>query len=104
MVEIHQTSHVIFWRGITLPETNSLLLKMDGWNTTFLLGFGLFSGAMLVFRGINHPKSLCDFPSLGEGPPENDFVPTMRLASFLRPDVRKVTFWGHWWVRGWKIA
>ena len=21
---------------------------MDGWNTTFLLGFGLFSGAMLV--------------------------------------------------------
>ena len=23
-------------------------LKMDGWNTTFLLGFGLFSGDMLV--------------------------------------------------------
>ncbi len=30
---------------ITLPQTNSLPLKMDGWNTTFLLGFGLFSGA-----------------------------------------------------------
>ena len=24
--------------SITLPESNSLLLKMDGWNTTFLLG------------------------------------------------------------------
>ena len=30
----------------TLPETNSSPLKMDGWNTTFLLGPGLFSGAM----------------------------------------------------------
>ncbi len=29
----------------TLLETNSSPLKMDGWNTTFLLGFGLFSGA-----------------------------------------------------------
>ena len=33
---------------ITLPETNSLPLKMDGWNTTFLLGFSLFSGAFAV--------------------------------------------------------
>ena len=33
---------------ITLPETNSSPLQMDGWNTTFLLGFGLFSGDMLV--------------------------------------------------------
>ena len=32
----------------TLPETNSSPLKMDAWNTTFLLGFGLFSGDMLV--------------------------------------------------------
>ena len=32
----------------TLPETNCLPLKMDGWNTTFLLGFGLFSGAFAV--------------------------------------------------------
>ncbi len=32
----------------TLPETNSSPLKMDGWNTTFLLGFGLFSGAFAV--------------------------------------------------------
>ena len=33
---------------VTLPETNSLHLKMDGWNTSFLLGLGLFSGAMIV--------------------------------------------------------
>ena len=34
----------------TLPETKpaSLPLKMDGWNTCFLLGVCLFSGAMLV--------------------------------------------------------
>ena len=32
----------------TLPESNSSPLKMDGWNTTFLLGFGLFSGALAV--------------------------------------------------------
>ena len=41
---------------ITLPETNSLHLKMDVWNTSrFLLGPGLFSGALAVsFReGIN---------------------------------------------------
>ena len=36
------------FRKYTLPETNSSHLKMDGWKTTFLLGPGLFSGAMLV--------------------------------------------------------
>ncbi len=36
--------------NITLPETNSLHLKMDGWKMNFLLG-------MLIFRG--------DLPSLG---------------------------------------
>ena len=29
----------------TLPETNSSHLKMDGWEITYLLGPGLFSGA-----------------------------------------------------------
>ena len=29
---------------LTLPETNSSPLKIDGLKTTFLLGFGLFSG------------------------------------------------------------
>ena len=50
-----------FWRGHsrcaavegniiedTLPETNSSHLKMDGWNTTFLLGRPTFRGKMLV--------------------------------------------------------
>jgi len=32
----------------TPPKTNSSHMKMDGWNTFFLLGFGPFSGAMLV--------------------------------------------------------
>ena len=27
---------------ITLPETNSLHMKMDGWNTSFLLGWPIF--------------------------------------------------------------
>ena len=37
----------------TPPQTNSLHLKMDGWNTTFLLGPGLFSGAMLVLGRVD---------------------------------------------------
>ena len=37
----------------TLPETKSSPLKMDGWNTTFLLGPDLLSGAFAVsFREI----------------------------------------------------
>ena len=32
----------------TLPETNGLHLKMDGWNTMVSYWDGLFSGAMLV--------------------------------------------------------
>ena len=32
----------------TLPETNSLHLKMDGWNSSFLLGCHLFRGELLV--------------------------------------------------------
>ena len=34
--------------GITLPETNSSHLKMDGWNTILSYWGGLFSGATLV--------------------------------------------------------
>ena len=36
----------------TLPETNSSHLKMDGWNMSFLLGPGLFSGGYDTFREI----------------------------------------------------
>ena len=32
----------------TLPETNSSPLKMDGWNTTFLLGRPIFRCELLV--------------------------------------------------------
>ena len=50
--------------GSTLPETNSSPLKMDGSNTSFLLGPGLFSGAIYVsftegihvgFSGVYNP-------------------------------------------------
>ncbi len=30
--------------GVLLPETNSSPLKMDGWNTSFLLGWPIFRG------------------------------------------------------------
>ena len=33
---------------VTLPETNKSHLKIDGWNTSFFLGPGLFSGAFAV--------------------------------------------------------
>ena len=32
----------------TLPESNSLPLKMDGWKMTFLLGNPIFRGELLV--------------------------------------------------------
>ena len=38
--------------GVTLPETNSLPLKMDGWNTTFLLGRPIFRGYVSFREGI----------------------------------------------------
>ena len=34
----------------TLPKTNSLHLKMDGWNTTYLLGWPIFRGENVSFR------------------------------------------------------
>ena len=36
----------------TLPETNSSPLKMDGWNTTFLLGRPIFRGYVSFREGI----------------------------------------------------
>ncbi len=35
----------------TLPETNSSPLKMDGWNTTFLLGRSIFRGYVSFREG-----------------------------------------------------
>ena len=43
-----QLRHVFFLKEATLPETNGLPVKLDGWNTRFLLGPGLFSGALAV--------------------------------------------------------
>ena len=37
----------------TLPKTNSSPLKMDGWNTTFLLGWPIFRGELLVSERVN---------------------------------------------------
>ena len=39
------------WAIDTLPETNSLPLKMDGWNTTFLLGRPIFRGYVSFREG-----------------------------------------------------
>ena len=36
---------------VTLPETNTSHLKVDGWKTSFLLGPGLFSGAKILVSG-----------------------------------------------------
>ena len=36
---------------LTLPESNSLHLKMDGWKMNFLLGPGLFPEANCYFQG-----------------------------------------------------
>ena len=35
-------------KGLPSLKTNSLYLKMDGWNTSFLLGPGLFSGSFVT--------------------------------------------------------
>ena len=36
---------------VTLPETNSSHLKMDGWNTSFLLGWPIFRGYVSFREG-----------------------------------------------------
>ena len=37
----------------TLPETNKSHVKMDGWNTSFLLGTPIFRGELLVSGRVN---------------------------------------------------
>ena len=39
-------------KPLTLPKTNELALKMDGWNTIVSFWDGLFSGAMLVLGNV----------------------------------------------------
>ena len=40
----------------TLPKTNSSPLKMDGWNTTFLLGRLIFRGYVSFREGTKQQK------------------------------------------------
>ena len=42
-------------KRFTLPETNSAPLKMDGWNTSFLLGRPIFRGKLLVSGRVREP-------------------------------------------------
>ena len=42
--------------GCTLPETNSSHLKMDGWKTSFLLGWPMFMGYVSFREGIHTEK------------------------------------------------
>ena len=48
---------MIFVENVTLPETNSWHLKMYGWNTSFLLGWPIFRGELLVLGSVL-PKNL----------------------------------------------
>ena len=41
-------SRLVIGQVSTLPETNSSHLEMDGWNTSFLLGWPIFRGELLV--------------------------------------------------------
>ena len=54
--DIHWSLGMRSKKKCTLPETNSSPPQMDGWNTTFLLGFGLFSGATLVSGRVSQNK------------------------------------------------
>ena len=43
--------YIYIYSSFTLPKFNSSPLKMDGWKTTFLLGFANFSGGELLNFG-----------------------------------------------------
>ena len=56
------------FQGLTLPETNSSPLKMDGWKMNFLLGWPNFRGKLLVSGRVKNwgrkEYFPTDFPSL----------------------------------------
>ena len=59
-------SSVAYWQGIwktrvvILPKTNSSPLKINGWNTTFLLGRPIFRGYVSFREGRNSiPPQFC---------------------------------------------
>ena len=57
---------------VTLPETNSLHLKMDRWNTRFLLGWPIFRG-YVSFRECNCWFELVVWDSRGTPKNPNPF-------------------------------
>ena len=59
-----QVSRFHAMESVTLPETNSLHLRMDGWNTSFLFGpaYFLFSGGTLTFRECKASEQLDNMP------------------------------------------
>ena len=42
---------------VSVPETNIVSLKMDGSNTSFLLGWPFFRGELLVFGSVSIPET-----------------------------------------------
>ena len=62
--------HLARMIAITLPETNSSHLKMDGWNTSFLLGWPIFRGEMLVSGRVTATCFPGKFPHLQTGGPQ----------------------------------
>ena len=63
--------------GTTLPETNSSHLKMDGWNTSFLLGRPIFRGYVSFREGniSSYPLKKATFESM--------IFPTSRWYGFV---------------------
>ena len=73
----------------TLPETNSSHLKMDGWDTSFLLGPGLFSGAMFVSGSVIKNRGwfrVCGIMKVSSNPRPQVNGPRFRI---VRQGVRK---------------
>ena len=56
--KLQEVFHGWFWGGFTLPETNSSHLKMDGWKTSFLLGWPIFRGELLVLGSVTDRTNL----------------------------------------------
>ena len=79
--------------SVSLLETNSSPLKMDGWNTTFLLGPGLFSGAMLVSERVSLSTERT------QTPPWCLCLCLCRFAAFVRcrSSWRTQGPWVWWW-------
>ena len=73
-----------FWRSqvFSLRETNISPLKMDGWNTTFLLGRPIFRGELLVSGRVDSFKTCFNKRISGfQASPSLAEVPDLRWRS-----------------------